>query len=75
MLTTSEKALLEVVLETAGDDEKMIHAGVVKAIRGDKASQGEAGKARWKHLWTILPNAAKERMKERIHRVRQKVAA
>lgn len=65
MLTTSEKALLDVVLETTGDDENMIRAGVTKALTGIKDD------ARRQHLWCVLPNAAKTR----IRRARQKAAA
>ncbi len=64
MLTTSEKALLDVVLQTAGDNENMIRDGVIKALRGIN------DEARRKHLWCVLPNAAKAK----IRAARKKVA-
>ena len=64
MLTADDKALLEVVLSITGDDEKMIRDGVNRALVGIKDH------ARRQHLWCVLPNAAKAR----IRRARQKVA-
>ena len=63
MLTPDEKKMLEVVLEVAGDDEKMIGRGVIQALYGDKASHGEAGRTRRQHLWCVLPNAAKAKIR------------
>lgn len=71
MMSATNKALLEVVLGVAGDDEKMIPEGIRKVIRDDKTSHGEAGKARRGYLWRMLSKAAEEK----IHRARQKVAA
>lgn len=63
MLTTSEKALLDVVLRVAGDDEKMIRTGIIKALSGIKDD------GRRQHLWCVLPNAAKTK----IRRAQKKV--
>lgn len=64
MLTDSEKALLEVVLGHAGDMEKMVPSGIIKALRDVNDN------ARRIYLWGILSRAAKEE----IRRARQKVA-
>lgn len=63
MLTASERALLDVVLQTAGDNENMIRDGVIKALRGIN------DEARRQHLWCVLPNAAKTK----IRRAQKKV--
>lgn len=57
MLTASEKALLDVVLEYANDDETKIRDGVIKALRGVNDP------ARRKHLWCVLPNVAKAKIR------------
>ena len=63
-LTDDEEKMLKIVLAVAGDDEKMIRDGVNRALVGIKDH------ARRQHLWCVLPNAAKAR----IRRARQKVA-
>lgn len=65
VLKPDEKALLDVVLDYAGDIEDMIQGGITKALRGENE------KARRTYLWNILSKAARER----IRRARQKVAA
>jgi len=57
MLTTSEKALLDVVLETAGADENKIRDGVIKALRGVN------DKARRTYLWNVLSTTAKSKIR------------
>lgn len=57
MLTASDKALLDVVLETAGDDENRIRDGVIKALRGVH------DKARRTYLWNILTRTAKSKIR------------
>lgn len=69
MLTDSEKALLDIVLGTAGDDEKMIRTGMNKALNGIKDD------ARRQHLWCVLPNAAKTIIRRARRHVQQRVAA
>lgn len=63
MLTADERALLDMVLGVAGDDEKMIRQGVITALRGVNDP------ARRQHLWCVLPNAAKTK----IRRAQKKV--
>lgn len=57
-----EKKLLTVVLEVAGDNEELIEAGIIKALRGVNEP------ATRRHLWCVLPPAARDK----IHRARQK---
>lgn len=62
MLTPLEQGLLGKVIEVAGDDEKMIRPGIIKALRK------ENDKARRTYLWNILSAAAKRK----IRRARKK---
>lgn len=57
-----QKELLEIVLEVAGDDAKMIDDGIIKALRGVNEE------ARRTYLWNTLSKAAAAE----IRRVRQK---
>jgi len=66
MLTTSEKALLDVVVDYAGDNENMIRDGVIRALRGVNDP------ARRKHLWCVLPNAAKTKIRAAQKKVSQR---
>jgi len=66
MLTASERALLDVVLETAGDNEKLIRDGIIEALRGVNDP------ARRQHLWCVLPNAAKTKIRAARKRASQR---
>lgn len=61
-MNTTEKLLLDAVLEVAGDNEKMIPDGIVKALRGIN------DKARRTYLWNILTRAATQK----IHAARRR---
>ena len=69
MLTSEEKKLLEKVLDVTGENESMIGEGIKRVLRGYAPSHGENGKATRKHLWCVLPGAAKEK----IRRLQQKM--
>ncbi len=60
-----EKELLNTVLEVAGDDEKMVRDGIIKALHGVN------DKARRIYLWNKLDREARGR----IRRARRKFAA
>ena len=57
MLSASEKALLDVVLQTADGDENRIRDGVIKALRGVD------DKARRTYLWNQLSTTAKSKIR------------
>lgn len=68
MLTNAEKVLLDKVLGVAGDDEKMIRTGIIKALHGVNDP------ARRQHLWCILPNAAKTKIRQQKKVVQLRLA-
>lgn len=65
MMTKGEKALLNAVLEHAGDMEGSIQEGIKKALRDIK------DRARRTYLWNLLTRKAKEA----IRRAKQKRTA
>jgi hypothetical protein len=70
-LNNDQQARLNVVLSVAGDDEKMIRTGIIKAIRDITEP------ARRTYLWNFLHREAMERIRRararaRVHR---KIAA
>ncbi len=64
MLTPAEKILLAKVLEVAGTDEGKVKSGVSAAIYSEEDCRGDTGKARRTHLWAVLPNAARRKIRE-----------
>lgn len=52
----TEKELLAAVIEVAGDNEKMIEAGIKKAL------QGTSDRARRTYLWNTLARQAKKKI-------------
>lgn len=61
MLSDTEKIMLATVLEVAGDDEKMIRPGIIKALRG------ENDRGRRTYLWHTLQTAAKAKIRRARH--------
>ena len=59
-----ERMRLNVVLTTAGDDEKMVRAGIIKALRDVDEP------ARRKYLWNFLNRKAREIIRKARARVR-----
>jgi len=57
-----QKKLLDIVFEVSGDNEALIDAGIIRALRGVKE------KARRTYLWNVLSRAAAAR----IRRARRK---
>ena len=57
-LTDCEQKMLKVVLEFAGDDEKMIREGIIKAL------EGVNDKARRVYLWNTLNRAAENKIRQ-----------
>ncbi|MEX2013667.1 MAG: hypothetical protein WD897_02020 [Parcubacteria group bacterium] len=62
MLTPIERGLLDRVIEVAGDDEKRIRPGIIKALCGVN------DRARRTYLWHTLSTAARKK----IRRARKK---
>lgn len=56
-MTTDEQEMLDIVLSVAGDDEKQIIAGIVRALVGTNEP------ARRTYLWGLLSRKAKERIR------------
>lgn len=66
-LTSDEKVMLTTVIEVAGDDEKMIRDGIIKALRG------ENDKGRRNYLWHTLERAAKEKIRRARRKAERRV--
>lgn len=67
-LSFHEKLLLTKVLEVAGDDEKMVREGIIKALRGEN-DRGRRG-----YLWRTLERESRKKIRRARKKAEQNAA-